>query len=177
MKKFIRNLLPSKKTLENHLGESRYAKKILQSNCFHINHRSVSRAVAIGLFFAFIPIPLQMLLAATTAIYLRANFIIAITMTWITNPITFLPFNYIIFTVGHYVTRNNEAFHPIPEVKFEIMHLSAIFTHYGVWIKEAGTSFIVGIPIVATVSAIVGYISIEIFWRFHLYIIKRKRKK
>ncbi len=178
MKKIISKLLPNYQSMKHYLGSSRYADKILNSNCLHITHRSVSRAVGIGLFFAFLPIPLQMILAATTAILFRANIMIAIIMTWITNPITFLPFNYLIFSVGHYVTQNDEVFHSIPTISFNALYSSTIINVYGEWLKQAGISFLVGIPIVATLSAIFGYILVEILWRAHVYlnIMKRKRK-
>lgn len=177
MRKIISKLLPNQEVLKNHLGNSSYANSILQSDCFHINRRSISKAVAIGLFFAFIPLPLQMALAATTAIFFRANFIVAIMMTWITNPITFVPFNYLIFSVGHYVTRNEEVFHSVPAFDFDNFFSLSLFSHYTAWLKQAGISFIVGIPIVATMFSVIGYIVIEIVWRVYLYrsIIKRKK--
>ena len=49
---------------------------------------AVARAMAVGLFAAFIPIPLQMLLAAVLAITVRGNMPIAISLVWLTNPIT-----------------------------------------------------------------------------------------
>ncbi|MFS9598796.1 DUF2062 domain-containing protein, partial [Klebsiella variicola] len=53
-----------------------------------MNRHSVARAMAVGLFAAFIPIPLQMLLAAILAIVVRGNMPIAVSLVWLTNPIT-----------------------------------------------------------------------------------------
>ncbi|MDR6960671.1 uncharacterized protein (DUF2062 family) [Pseudomonas brassicacearum] len=44
--------------------------------------------MAVGLFAAFLPIPLQMLLAAALAITVRGNIPIAVSLVWLTNPIT-----------------------------------------------------------------------------------------
>jgi uncharacterized protein (DUF2062 family) len=57
-------------------------------NLWHLNRHSVARAMAVGLFAAFIPIPLQMLVAAILAITVRGNMPIAISLVWLTNPIT-----------------------------------------------------------------------------------------
>ena len=57
-------------------------------NLWHLNRHSVARAMAVGLFAAFIPIPLQMLLAAFLAISVRGNMPIAVSLVWLTNPIT-----------------------------------------------------------------------------------------
>ncbi|WP_132491974.1 DUF2062 domain-containing protein [Pseudomonas aeruginosa] len=42
-------------------------------NLWHLNRHSVSRAMAAGLFAAFIPMPMQMLLAAGLAVWIRSN--------------------------------------------------------------------------------------------------------
>lgn len=68
---------------------SPYAGTLLHDpNLWHLNRHSVARAMAVGLFAAFIPIPLQMLLAAFLAISVRGNMPIAVSLVWLTNPIT-----------------------------------------------------------------------------------------
>lgn len=44
------------------------------------------RGLAVGAFYAFVPFPWQMLLAAITALWLRFNLPVAVAMVWITNP-------------------------------------------------------------------------------------------
>lgn len=57
-------------------------------NLWHLNRHSVSRAMAAGLFAAFIPMPMQMLLAAGLAVWIRSNLPISVGLVWLTNPIT-----------------------------------------------------------------------------------------
>lgn len=50
--------------------------------------QSVAAGVATGLFWAMMPIPFQMLPAGVTAFALRFNVPAAISVVWVTNPIT-----------------------------------------------------------------------------------------
>ncbi|MHA6493746.1 DUF2062 domain-containing protein [Pseudomonas borbori] len=69
-------------------------------NLWHLNRHSVSRAMAIGLFWAMIPMPMQMLAAALIAVPARANLPISIGLVWLTNPITMPPVFYCSYTFG-----------------------------------------------------------------------------
>lgn len=58
-----------------------------------INRKSISKGVFIGLLIAFIPMPMQMLAVIMFTPFFTFNVPIAISMVWITNPIT-MPFMY-----------------------------------------------------------------------------------
>ncbi|MCY1180988.1 hypothetical protein D9M73_214680 [compost metagenome] len=73
---------------------------IHDANLWHLNRHSVARAMAVGLFAAFIPIPMQMLLAASLAIPVRGNLPISIGLVWLTNPITMPPVFYCTYKMG-----------------------------------------------------------------------------
>ncbi len=69
-------------------------------NLWHLNRHSVSRAMAIGLFWALIPMPMQMLAAAAVAIPLRGNLPISVGLVWLTNPLTMPPIFYCTYKFG-----------------------------------------------------------------------------
>lgn len=180
MKKIIKKILPHESIID-HFGDSHLANKLRSSRCLQINLRSISRGVAIGLFFAFLPLPLQMILAALTAAYFRGNILIAAAMTWITNPFTFIPINYFIFSVGHLITSNEESFHDIPAFTFANLSNGHLIDAIMAWLNQAGTSFLIGLPIVAFSVACLGYILVQITWRgyvsFRLYTKRRWRNQ
>lgn len=55
-----------------------------------VRRQTVSKATAIGLFCAYMPMPMEMLLAALLAILIRANLPISVTLVWLSNPFTWL---------------------------------------------------------------------------------------
>jgi len=58
-----------------------------------INRKSISRGILIGLFWGFIPMPMQMLAVLAVTPFIKFNVPIAISMVWLSNPIT-MPFMY-----------------------------------------------------------------------------------
>lgn len=68
-----------------------------------VNRRSISRGVLIGLFWGFIPMPMQMLAVMAMTPFLRFNVPIAISMVWLSNPIT-MPFMYYMeYQTGNFI--------------------------------------------------------------------------
>lgn len=72
-------------------------------NLWHLNRHSVARAMAAGLFAAFIPAPMQMLIAACLAIPIRANLPISVGLVWLTNPFTMPPIFYCTYKMGSWM--------------------------------------------------------------------------
>lgn len=68
---------------------------------FSINRRSVSRGVLVGLFWGFIPMPMQMLAVIMTTPFLRFNVPIAISMVWLSNPLTMPEMYYMEYKTGN----------------------------------------------------------------------------
>jgi len=68
-----------------------------------INRKSVSRGVLIGLFWGFIPMPMQMLGVMATTPFLRFNVPVAISMVWLSNPFTMPPMYYMEYLTGNFI--------------------------------------------------------------------------
>lgn len=88
----IKERMPTKQELHNYKVLKPIAHLLADSRLWHLNRRTVASGVAIGVLMGFLPLPIQMLLAATVAIIAKANVPLAIVSTWITNPFTMARF-------------------------------------------------------------------------------------
>lgn len=71
-----------------------------------VNRKSISRGVLIGLFWGFIPMPIQMLAVLAITPFIKFNVPIAISMVWLSNPIT-MPFMYYMeYQTGNFLMGN-----------------------------------------------------------------------
>ena len=125
------------------------------ANLWHLNRRSARGAFAVGLFFAFIPVPFQMVLAAATAIVFRVNLPISVALVWITNPVTMPPIFYCSYLIGTLVLNQ-------PEQHFSF---EASWPWFIESLTTIGPAFLVGSLVSASVAAIIGYFGIDIVWR------------
>ena len=69
-------------------------------NLFHLNRNSISRAVGIGIFCAFIPLPIQTLITMFMCLIVGANLPLAVIVIWISNPITIPPMFFLTYKLG-----------------------------------------------------------------------------
>ena len=68
-----------------------------------INRRMITIGIAVGLFWAFIPMPMQMLAVMATTPFIRFNVPIAISMVWLSNPLTMPPMYYMEYLTGNFI--------------------------------------------------------------------------
>lgn len=80
--------MPSAEQLAQSPWLKPFARHLQQSNFWQWQAANVSRAVGIGLFWAWQPLPLQMVGAVWFAIWLRAHIGLAVAMVWVNNPFT-----------------------------------------------------------------------------------------
>lgn len=176
MRNWFKKYVPSK-TIKNHDGLSWVKGWLHHSNLWHLNRHAVARGVAIGLFVAFIPLPLQMLLAALLAIFTHSNLPIAVALTWITNPITFLPINYFIYRVGKWILNDPVTTFVMKDFDWHGKPWSEIGTHFLQWMEGMSIAFLIGLPIVAITLSFLGYVLIHFIWKVSVYSRWYQRKK
>jgi uncharacterized protein (DUF2062 family) len=87
-------------------------KNFFQEKLWSLEPSNVPNALAIGIFVAFIPTPMQMLIAASLAIYFKANIPISVSLVWITNPVTAGPIFYACYLFGKNLINNVREFYP-----------------------------------------------------------------
>lgn len=100
MKKIFEKYIPTKDSLVNNKRLKRLHRFFDDPDLWHLNCHSVATAASIGCFICYLPIPGHMILAALLAFAFQANLPIAVSMVWITNPITIPPMFYLAYRVG-----------------------------------------------------------------------------
>ncbi len=74
--------------------------RMMASETVHWTRRSATRGAAVGLFWAFTPMPFQMFPAALFCFLVGGNLPLAILCVWLTNPITLPPILYLEYRIG-----------------------------------------------------------------------------
>lgn len=166
-RKLFKKYLPDPRTLKEHKYLSIFGEVIHSPNLWHLNKRSVSNAFSVGLFSAFIPIPMQMVLAAALALVFRVNLPVSVALVWITNPLTMPPIFYFCYKFGAWILGQ-----PIHHVEFELSLQ---------WLKTEllliWEPFLLGCLILGIGSAALGNLLIRILWRMSVVSNWRKRKE
>ncbi len=125
-------------------------------NLLHINRQSVSLAVFIGVFCAFLPLPVQTIIAALLALWWRANFVISVILVWISNPITIPPIFYLNYTVGSWLLGTAPSQHNVT-LSWE-------------WFNSVGSHILLplglGSLVVALLIACTSYCAVFWLWRW-----------
>ncbi len=158
--KLLKRLMPAKQKLMSNSSIQYLGNWILNANVWHFNRRSASRAVLIGIFWAFFPFPMQMIFAAIVCIYMRANLPLTMAFVWITNPFTAVPVFYATYRFGAMILGLpvNESF------EFSMEEFSVI------WRPLLLGSIICGVSLSA-----IGYTVVDFLWRWRT--IKRWEKR
>ena len=68
---------------------------------FNFNRKMVTRGVLVGLFWGFIPMPMQMAGVMLTTPFFRFNVPIALATVWLSNPLTYPPLWYLEYATGN----------------------------------------------------------------------------
>lgn len=166
-RRFIKRYMPHPDRIKDNKSLRFLGQLIHDPNLWHLNRHSVARAMAIGLFWAMIPMPLQMLAAALTAIPARANLPISVSLVWLTNPLTMPPVFYCSYALGAWLMDT-----PALEMPDEItLHwIAGILAHH--WQPLYLGSFVAGL-----VCAALGYVMTRIYWRWWVQRSWRKRRE
>ncbi|GLX79805.1 ATP-binding protein [Thalassotalea insulae] len=159
--------MPDHHTIKSHKHLQIFGELLHNGNLWHLNRRSVAKAFAVGLFFAFVPVPFQMILSAGMAIIVHANLPLSIALVWITNPLTMPAIFYFCYLVGTWLLG-------APEQKF-------VFEASWQWVVNSlstiGPSFLLGCGVLATLFSILGYFGIQALWRYSVSKEWQKRSK
>ncbi|SMN16353.1 FIG01199889: hypothetical protein [uncultured Candidatus Thioglobus sp.] len=158
MKKLLKRYSPKPNDLKNHKHLGWLSKHLHNASLWNFNRKSISKAFAVGLFCAFVPVPFQMLLAAPASIIFGANLPLAIALVWITNPITIPPIYYGCYKLGAWILG----------VQIETDFVMSLEYAWQVF-DTIWQPFLLGCLIFSVVSSIIGYFSVQLIYRYRVY--------
>ena len=157
-KKIFKRFLPHPDVIIHNRWIKMLGPRLQEPSLWHINRRSCSLAVAVGMFCAFIPVPFQMLIAAVLSIMLRVNILVAVPIVWISNPVTMPPMFYFCYLVGVAMLGQEPGFFDFQlSIDWLLNGLSAIWQ-----------PFLLGCFTVGTVTSSLSYILVRLLWRLHI---------
>ena len=170
-RKFFKKYLPAAHVVKNDKSLRFLGTWLHDPNIWHLNRRSVSGAVAVGLFLAFVPFPFgQTLAAALVAILFRVNLPISAALVWITNPITMPPIYLGAIKLGNWILELNPE-----KIQFELSWTWVSVNFVTVW-----KPFVVGSMVLSVFASVLGYIFTRLLWRWYIskkYLQRKRRAK
>ena len=153
-----------------------FAKYIAHPALWSLNRRSVALAVAAGMIGGLIPGPFQMLTAGIIAMAVRCNFPIALVVTLYSNPLTIVPLYLVAYKLGSVVSTAHAGQKLVGPPDFDWMHLWDSTVALAHWAWNLGTPLFVGVPLLAGLLAVIGYVVTRLGWSLHLRLELRARK-
>ena len=165
-RKFFQRLMPDPAKIKDNKSLSIFGELLHDPNLWHLNRRSVAGAFAVGLFFAWVPLPTQMVMAAAVAIWLRTNLPLSVALVWLTNPVTIPPMFYFAYLVGTWILQT-----PPDNFEFE---LSLDWLIHGM--QTSWKPFLTGCAVMGVGSALLGYFAVNLSWRWSVHRRRQKRR-
>ena len=155
-RKTIRRFLPDIKEQLNRPSLGWIRSLPQDPNLLHLNRHSVSLAVFIGIFCAFVPIPIQTLMVIAMCFWLGANLPLAMVIIWMSNPLTIPPMFYLTYKLGSYILGTTLG-------DFSVTLSWEWFSQLG---SEILLPLFVGSILAGTVLASIGYFFVLFLWRW-----------
>jgi len=173
MRKFLRRYTPDHAAVFNNRWLAPFRNTLLHPRLWHLNRHSAAGAVATGLFCGLIPGPFQMFGAAICAVVFRINLPLALVTTLYTNPFTIVPLYLAAFALGQgafmLFGHPRRAFIAPPDYgdpgSETLLDWIAALVN---WMVQLGAPLALGLVLLASLLALVGYFGVRVAWRIWL---------
>ena len=180
-KRHLKKFLPSHDTIREHRWLRPFGHRLQHHNLWHLHRRSVAGGVAVGLFCGLIPGPFQMLGAAICAVVFRINLPLALLTTLYTNPFTIVPLYLVAFALGRFVLGffGHVAGRFVAPPEYGDPGAEGLLEWVGAlgdWLVQLGAPLAIGLPLLAALLAVCGYLAVRLAWRIHLVHAWRQRR-
>jgi uncharacterized protein (DUF2062 family) len=131
-----------------------------------IRRKTVVPAFSLGLAIAFVPFPGHAIFASLLALLLRINIPVAVLATFASNPLTMGPLYFGAYLLGSALL----GIEPQPfEFEMSLEWARTVFTE--IWLPLS-----LGCLILGAASALIGYVTLDAFWRYHIFDYKSRKR-
>jgi uncharacterized protein (DUF2062 family) len=169
-RRFFKKFVPHREKVSKDRWMQMFSHLLHRHELWHLNRMSVARAVAIGIFWCVIPIPMQSIPSVACAIFCRANVALAFAMVWLSNPITLVPHWWLIYEIGRIVLGR-----PRMHIEYSTDWLMENLTWHT--FQMIYFPMLLGSVILGIVLAALGYVLSNMMWRFYVaYRWSRRRE-
>ena len=175
-RKYFRKYLPDPEAVRSSRLVAAFGRWLHHPNLWHLNRRSVSGGVAIGLFAGLVPGPLQMLAALLLAVPLKKNLPVALIVTFYTNPFTIVPLYLLAYGYGRLLLPGAQEMAIAPFVT-DWWNLGESMRELWEWMLVLGKPLAVGLVALASTLALLGYAAVQLAWRVYVAAAWRARAR
>ncbi|MCZ6802731.1 MAG: DUF2062 domain-containing protein [Proteobacteria bacterium] len=167
LRNLFKRYLPHKDHFQKHGGLHLFSDYLHDPNIWHVHRRSSAGGAAIGMFCAFIPLPVQTIAAAALAILFRMNLPIAVVFSLFSNPLTIPPLYFFSYQIGSKILGLQEK-----NIEFAFSWNWFSNTLVPIW-----EPLLLGCFILGTIGSILIYFIIRLIWRITAVTKWEKRRK
>lgn len=155
---FLRRLSPSKHTLHAAWFLRPFGAALLDPALWRLDRHGACRAVAVGLFMAWVPVPFQMALAAAAALVMRVHLPAAVLAAWLSNPVTTVPMYYIAYRVGLSMLGMDAG----------TFHIELSLDWLGSELVRIWQPLLLGSLVMGILTSMLGYFMLDLLWHWML---------
>ena len=157
-RQLLKRIVPAPHTLHGRWFLRPFGARLTDPLLWTLHRRGVTYAFGAGLAICFVPLPVHTLLACTIAVIWRLNIPVAVGTTLLLNPFTAVPAYYLAYRLG-------AALLQVPPQHF---HFVASWSWLGHSLAPVWQPFITGCICCALLAGFIGWLSLEILWRWHV---------
>lgn len=166
-RRFFRRFSINRRSLGERWYLRSFAHLLDDPRLWSVRRRSVTPAVALGIFIAWLPIVGHVVAAVLGALVMRVNIPVALAATFLSNPVTVGPMLYTAYRVGRAVL--NE---PPRAVSFELSLSWFAGGFLDIW-----QPLLLGSLLLGTATAAAAYFALNLVWRLSVSATLRRRRR
>lgn len=174
LKKFKNFLLNQREVIEDERLLRLFGKRLRDPRLWYLNRNGIAAGTAVGLFCAFLPMPMQFLPATIGAIAVRGNLPLAFALIWISNPLTWIPFYTPAYKLGTRILGIHDEQQSLSSIGTMLQGLDGEGLRQ---LIEFLAALWIGCLVCGAILGTIGYFIVLYSWRLHVISRWKQRRE